>query len=121
MLLPESSNVVSLGVFYGFQPSFIKERGSEIKKMLGEKGILIIQSAMPEAQFNYEVLIGKNEDIKNWPWYSRYMNISHYFKYYKTFYIDNQFITIASQSKTTIRNILSNISNNSCSSWELKQ
>ncbi len=119
MLLPKSSNIVSLGVFYGFQPSFIKERGIEIKKILGKKGILIIQSAMPEAQFNYEVLIGKNEDIKNWPWYSKYMSISHYFKYYKTFYIDNQFITISSQSKATIRNILSNISNNNRSSWEL--
>ncbi|MFZ4632450.1 MAG: hypothetical protein ACOYL8_04630 [Patescibacteria group bacterium] len=120
IVLPKSSNIISLGVFYGFQPSFIKERGAEIKKILGENGVLIIQSAMPEAQFSYQVLMGRIAGLKKWPWYSNHVRIPSYFKYSRTFYIDNQFITLASQSRSTIGGILSNIRNNNCLGLELK-
>jgi SAM-dependent methyltransferase len=111
MKVPNHSNLISLGVFYGFQPSFVKYKGKAIQSALGNDGVLVIQSAMPESTFNYHLLMGNEKGLQGWPWYHRTMQLSTYFKYFKTFYIDNQFVTIASQSPLTLKGILLNIKN----------
>lgn len=109
--LPKHSNLISLGVFYGYQPSFMKYKGQAIQLALGDNGVLVIQSAMPESTFSYHLLVGDEKRLKNWPWYHKTMQLSTYFKCFKTFYIDNQFVTIASQSPLTLKGILLNIKN----------
>jgi len=102
---PLKADLISIGVFYGMQPSFIKKRGREIAKILGNKGVLMIQSSMPETIFNHHVLMGDEKNLKNWPWYSKNLTLPYYFPYYSTHYIDNQFITFASYSSKTIDEI----------------
>jgi len=105
MHFPPKADLISIGIFYGAQPSFIKKRGKEIAKILGNKGILIIQSSMPETIFNHHVLMGDEEDLKQWPWYSKDLTLPYYFPYHSTHYLDNEFITFASYSFETINKI----------------
>jgi hypothetical protein len=84
----------------------IEEKGLEFKKALGDSGVLLIQSSMPETLFNLHVLLGDCEGINNWPWYKRTLSLPYYFNYYLTCYLDNEFITLASQSKSRLLLIL---------------
>ena len=91
---------------YGAQPPFIKYKGPELKKSLGKNGILLIQSSMPEALFNQHILMGDMRSLKRWPWYYQEFVLSKFFSCVKVFFIDNQFITLASQSYVSINRII---------------
>lgn len=104
--LPKKADLISVGVFYGAQPALLESKGKEIAKCLGKKGILVIQSAMPETLFNQHILLGDEAGIMNWPWYSKKFILSNYFFCTEVFFIDNQFITLASQSRDLINKII---------------
>lgn len=108
--IPQQVNLMSVGVFYGSQPSFIESRGGDIVKSLGQEGILLIQSSMPETLFSQHILIGDLDSIKKWPWYSKKFILSNNFSYVESFFIDNQFVTIASQSNGLIEKIMKKLS-----------
>lgn len=110
--LPKEVDLISIGVFYGVQPAFLKSKGKEIVKCLGKKGILVIQSAMPETLFNQHILLGDEAGIMNWPWYSKKFILSNYFSCTEVFFIDNQFITLASQSRDLINKVMKNLRKN---------
>lgn len=103
---PSEINLISVGVFYGAQPSFVKRKGSEMAKSLGKNGLLLIQSSMPETLFSQHILMGDNNDINRWPWYSKKFILSNHFSCVEAFFIDNQFITLASQSHSLIKKIV---------------
>lgn len=109
MKFPKKADLISVGVFYGIQPSFIKNKVYEITKSLGAQGLLIIQSSMPETLFNQHILMGDEEGINKWPWYSKKFILSSYFSCVKVIFIDNQFITLASQSHDLISEIVGNL------------
>ncbi len=106
MSFPDNVSLISVGVFYGAQPPFIKYKGPELKKSLGKNGILLIQSSMPEALFNQHILMGDMRSLKRWPWYYQEFVLSKFFSCVKVFFIDNQFITLASQSYVSINRII---------------
>ena len=106
MKFPSKVNLISVGVFYGIQPSFIKYKGFEIAKSLGKKGLLLIQSSMPETLFSQHILMGDVDGVNKWPWYSKKFILSNYFSCVESFFIDNQFITLASQSHDLVNKIL---------------
>jgi|GEM_PF-1676942 len=106
---PTASDVISVGVFYGVQPSLIQDKGSEMAKSLGKRGLLLIQSAMPETLFNQHILMGDEDRLNKWPWYSKKFILSNYFSCVKTFFIDNQFITLASQSHYLVSKIITKL------------
>lgn len=109
--LPKKADLISVGVFYGVQPALLKSKGKEMAKCLGRKGILVIQSAMPETLFNQHILLGNEAEIMNWPWYSKKFILSNYFFCTEVFFIDNQFITLASQSRDLINKIILKLGN----------
>ncbi|MBU2634674.1 MAG: hypothetical protein KJ674_05555 [Nanoarchaeota archaeon] len=109
---PSKVNLISVGVFYGVQPSFIKCKGSEIVKSLGKKGLLLIQSSMPETLFSQHILMGDVNGVNKWPWYSEKFILSNYFSCVESFFIDNQFITLASQSHDLVNKILIKLGKN---------
>lgn len=106
MIIPAKVDIMTVGVFYGSQPTLIKNRGHEIVSSLGRNGLFILQSAMPEALFNLHLLERDERLLENWPWYDQLFAISEHFKHHSSFFIDNQFITIASQSTVEIRKVL---------------
>lgn len=106
MILPDAADVISVGVFYGVQPSLMLEQGKQIVKTLGEEGILVVQSSMPETLFNHHMLLGDEPRLISWPWYSGEMTLPHYFSSCSTIHLANQFITFASQSPKTIDGVL---------------
>ena len=103
---PVKASLISVGVFYGDQPSFIMRKGPEMVRCLGKKGLLMIQSAMPETLFNQHILLGDVEGVNKWPWHSERFILSNYFSCVKVFFIDNQFITLASQSHDLVNKII---------------
>ena len=110
--LPRKADLISIGVFYGVQPALLKIKGKEMAKCLGKKGILVVQSAMPETLFNQHILLGDEDGILNWPWYSKKFILSNYFSCTEVFFIDNQFIILASQSRDVINRIMKGLGKN---------
>ncbi|PIN69294.1 hypothetical protein COV93_06030 [Candidatus Woesearchaeota archaeon CG11_big_fil_rev_8_21_14_0_20_43_8] len=106
MDFPANCDVISVGVFYGMQPSFLLKKGDDLAKSLGEKGVLMIQTGMPEALFTQHLLLGDLSKLSNWGWFDNKMLLDNYFKYKETIFIDNEFITFASQSFDRIDEIL---------------
>jgi len=104
--LPDQVDLISVGVFYGSQPSFIESKSKDIIRSLGQEGILLMQSSMPETLFNQHIIMGDLVGIKKWPWYSEKFILSNHFLCVKSFFIDNQFVTIASQSDILINKII---------------
>lgn len=107
--LPSKTDLISVGVFYGVQPFLLKNKILEVTKSLGKDGILLIQSAMPETLFSQHILMGDLKGVSNWPWYSEKFILANYFSNVKSFFIDNQFITLASQSPELINKIMKKI------------
>ena len=105
MDIPAQADLISVGVFYGYQPSLFEKKGLAIKKSLGENGLLLVQSSMPETLFNQHLLLGDEAGIKYWPWYSEKFNLPYYFNCVESFFIENEFIILASQSKELVRKI----------------
>lgn len=106
MKFPSKVDLMSVGVFYGVQPSFIKYKGSEVARSLGKKGLLLIQSSMPETLFSQHILMGDARGINTWPWYSEKFILSKYFSCVEAFFIDNQIITLASQSRDLVNKVI---------------
>ncbi len=107
--IPIKTDLISVGVFYGFQPSLLRNKISEITKSLGRDGVLLIQSAMPETLFSQHILLGDLNGVNNWPWYSKKFILTNYFSRVESFFIDNQFIILASQSSDLINKIMKKI------------
>lgn len=107
--IPAGIDLISVGVFYGDQPSFIRLQGLNIATSLGKEGLLLMQSSMPETLFSQHILLGDLDGLKKWPWYSDKFVISKYFSCVVSFFIDNQFITLASQSHKVINEVLENL------------
>lgn len=106
MNFPSKVDLISMGVFYGIQPSLIKHKGAEIAKSLGKSGLLLVQSSMPETLFSQHILMGDLGGVNKWPWYSEKFILLNYFSCVKSFFIDNQFITLASQSSDSVNRII---------------
>lgn len=110
--IPEHVDLISLGVFYGSQPYFIKSKNAKIIKSLGRNGLLFIQSAMPETIFSQHILMGDLNEVKKWPWYSKEFTLLNHFSCVESFFIDNQFIILASQSHNLVQQVTNNIREN---------
>jgi SAM-dependent methyltransferase len=107
--IPRKIDLASLGVFYGSQPDFFKKRGKMISRSLGASGALIVQSSMPETLFNQHLLMGDCGGVKRWPWYSERFNIINSFFQARSFFIDNQFLIIASNSASSLKSVIKNL------------
>lgn len=109
MKLPNNIDLMSVGVFYGSQPSFFKNNIIKIVKKLGPQGLLLIQSSMPETLFSQHILLGDLDGVKKWPWYSKKFILSNYFSCVESFFIDNQFIILASRSPKLVHSVIDKI------------
>lgn len=109
LTIPKKIDLASLGVFYGGQPEFLKKKGREISKSLSACGALIIQSSMPDTLFNQHLLMGDCEGIKIWPWYSCGFNLINNFSQVESFFVDNQFMIIAANSRETVVGIINSL------------
>ncbi len=107
--IPKTDLIIS-GIFYGEIPYLIKEKGEELKKSLSKKGLLVIQSGMPENLFALSVIDNSIfPSIKKWAWYNEKYDLRRLFKNVKTIFLDGEIITIASQSKESIRKVIENL------------
>jgi len=105
MNIPETFDLLSLGIYYGAQPDFFKNHGQKIRKSLSENGAVIIQSGMLEGKFNLSSILGDNEDLYNWEWYNKENTLSEYFTNIESIFVAHEIITMASNSKDTIRKL----------------
>jgi len=80
-----------------------------ISRSLGASGALIVQSSMPETLFNQHLLMGDCGGVKRWPWYSERFNIINSFFQARSFFIDNQFLIIASNSASSLKSVIKNL------------
>lgn len=104
------SDVIFCGIFYGELPSLIKEKGKKIIDALGDKGLLVIQSAMPENLFALIILNPSLlQEIKKWRWYDDKYDLTKKFKYIKTIYLKGEIFILASQNKEIIKDALKNL------------
>lgn len=103
------ADLISLGVFYGAQPDFFKKNGFKISMSLGENGILLLQSSMPETLFNLHIIENDYKCLNKWPWFDKAFSLSNYFPFHRTLFVDNQFITLASRSRFAINSILNEL------------
>ena len=103
---PSHVDVISVSIFYGVQPAFLECKGREMVKSLGRRGVMFIQSSMPETFFNQHILMGDKEGLKKWSWFSKKFILSNYFSCVESFFIDNQFIILASQSHGLVNKII---------------
>lgn len=106
MTPPSLVDIFLVGVFYGLQPDLMKTKGQDIADCLGDEGVLVIQTSMPETLFNHLIIAGSSKDLESWPWYDPRFSVNFYFPYVETVYIDNEFVTFASRSRKKINDIL---------------
>jgi len=105
------SNVIFCGIFYGELPELLDKKGKQIINALGNKGLLIIQSAMPENLFSLIILDPRIfPQIKYWPWYKKSYDLNLKFRFVKNIYLRGEILTLASQDKKIIDDTLNNIS-----------
>jgi hypothetical protein len=100
--IPKTDLLIS-GVFYGELPFLIKNKGKEIKKALGKKGLFVIQSGMLENMFALTIIEPSLfPKIKEWEWYNPQYNLKNYFNQVTSFFLNGEIITLASQDKEVI-------------------
>ena len=69
MDLDKQADLFVVGIYYQGLPTLFAKRGSEIKKCIGDNGILIIQSGMIENNLVTDLLYDENTYLKYWCWY----------------------------------------------------
>lgn len=105
MNIPESFDLLSLGIYYGAQPDFFKNHGKKISKNLSENGAIIIQSGMLEGKFNLSSILGDNEDLYKWEWYNKENTLSEYFTSTESVFVADEIVTMASNNADTVRKL----------------
>lgn len=105
MELPETIDLLSLGIYYGAQPDFFKNHGHKISKSLSENGAVIIQSGMLEGKFNLSSILGDNEDLYNWEWFNKENTLSEYFTNIESIFVAHEVVTIASNNEDTVKKL----------------
>lgn len=105
MELPETIDLLSLGIYYGAQPDFFKNHGQKISQRLSENGAVIIQSGMLEGKFNLSSVVGDNEDLYNWEWFNKENTLSEYFTNIESIFVAHEVVTIASNSEDTVKKL----------------
>ena len=109
--IPKSNLIIS-GIFYGELPKLMKNKGQELKRSLGKKGLLVIQSGMLENMFALTVLEPSLfPQIQEWAWYDPKYNLKKYFNHVSSFFIEGEIITLASQNNKIITKIKHDLKN----------
>lgn len=102
MGLPETADYISLGIYYGAQPQFLKNYGYQLKSSLRGKGVLVIQSGMLEGKFNISSVVGNDKKLFDWDWYSSEYTLGHYFNFIESLFVADEVITLATDSFETM-------------------
>lgn len=103
-------DAISIGIFYGAQPSFITKYGLRLKNILSPDGILFIQSGQLEGLFNLSLIhpcIPESSELENWPWYKSQYNLGFWFgKNVTSLVMHGEIVTLASSSSTVLSKVV---------------
>ena len=112
MPYPTHIDVLAIGTAFGSQPVLWSKRGADLKSALGERGVVLVASAMVEMLFYFFLTHGGEERLNRWPWKKDLLSLSDLFENVTSMRVNDLVLTIASSSRSSVEKIVAHMEAN---------